>query len=87
MLKSFVKTQNVEKEKELMILMFLSYFVPMTQSYAGIISILSVQCRPGPPLPQTPDEFWEIEKLEREIIYLEDVMEIIVITLIAKMPR
>ena len=38
-------------------------------------------------LTQTPDEFREIEKLEREIIYLEDVMEIIVITLIVKMPR
>ena len=42
MLKSVVKTQNIEKGKEVMILMFLSYFVPMTQSYAGIISILSV---------------------------------------------
>ena len=40
MLKSVVATQNIEKEKEVMILMFLSYFVPMTQSYAGIISIL-----------------------------------------------
>ena len=87
MLKSVVKTQNVEKEKEVMILMFLSYFVPMTQSYAGIISILSELSTPGPPLPRRRTNFREIEKREREIIYLEDVMEIIVITLIVKMPR
>ena len=53
MLKSVVKTQNIEKEKEVMILMFLSYFVPMTQSYAGIISILSVQIHLA---PRTADE-------------------------------
>ena len=49
MLKSVLKTQNIEKEKEVMILMFLSYFVPMTQSYAGIISILSVHGPSGSP--------------------------------------
>ena len=59
MLKSVVATQNIEKEKEVMILMFLSYFVPMTQSYAGIISILSLpsgRVHLGPSIPQTPDE-------------------------------
>ena len=55
MLKSVVKTQNVEKEKEVMILMFLSYFVPMTQSYAGIISILSVPST-AHLAPRTTDE-------------------------------
>ena len=41
--KSVVKTQNVEKEKEVMKLMFLSYSVLMTQSYAGIVQFCAVR--------------------------------------------
>ena len=67
MLKSVVKTQNVEKEKEVMILMFLSYFVPMTQSYAGIISILSVQCPTGPPLPRRRTNFEKLKNLKEKL--------------------